>query len=106
MRKDETHKLDAMEHKCLWKACLIIRIDRWRNEKVRRCVGVREKKSDMMNFQFYKLFEPVELTKKVFKYEWKENKGGARSGIRWLKKVCFARSLGLRDVITIHKIVT
>ena len=65
--------------------------------------------SDIMSFQLYKLFESVEclsgekLTEKGCKSELKENKGRARSRTRWLKKVCFARSLELRDVVTIYK---
>ena len=43
MRMDKKHKLDLMEMNCLRSICVVTRMDRWRNGKVRREVGVREK---------------------------------------------------------------
>ena len=37
------HKLDIMEVKCLWRMYGAMRMDIWRNEKVRHRVGVRGK---------------------------------------------------------------
>ena len=39
----ETYKLDFLEMKCMPSVCRMTRMNRWRNEEVRRCFGAREK---------------------------------------------------------------
>ena len=49
MRMNERHKLGVMELRSSQRMCEVTRMDRWRNEKVRFKVGVREKMSDSVN---------------------------------------------------------
>ena len=51
MRKDERHKLYIMEMKYLRSKCGKTRLNRWRNEGMRRRFGVREKMSGRVSLK-------------------------------------------------------
>ena len=52
MRMNERHKPNVIEIESLWSMCEGIRIDRLRNEKVRRTFDVRENITDRVDIYF------------------------------------------------------
>ena len=56
MSTEEKHELGVIEMKCIRKVCGVTRMDRVRNEKMSRRVGVREERSDGVDRKVLRFF--------------------------------------------------
>ena len=71
IRMEERHKLNIM-FECLRSMCGVTRMERWRKEKMRRLVAVREKNSEMKGLKLFGHVERIigeRLTRGVYDLE-------------------------------------
>ena len=104
VRKEERNKLNVMEMRCLRSMLGVSRVDRVRNEEVRRKTGVGRKLSDRLDQKVLGWYGHMErmneerLTKRVWSAEAKGVRPRGRPRMKWMdgvKKAMEVRGLSL-----------
>ena len=102
LKVNERNRLNVFEMRCLRSMCGVSRLDRLRNEEIRRRMGVTKEMAERVDESVLRWFGHMErmdeerLTKRVWKMEVAGQRGRGRPRYGWMDGV--RRALGVRAI--------